>query len=84
MLRRVVPVQKEEEEGCAWCYAWVSGVAVPWQTSLPHLCIQIKTVIQTGPAWTGLCDSVVGEAVKYSYGEYTMRNMIDRSRSLVQ
>lgn len=70
MLRRVVPVQREEEEEEG--SALVSGVAVPRQTSLPYSHIQIKTVIQTGPTWTGLCDSVVGETVKYSCGEYTV------------
>lgn len=66
MLRRAVSVQREEEEeeGCAWRCALGSGGAVPRQTALRYSRLQIKDVIQTGPTRTGLCDSVVGEAVK--------------------
>lgn len=65
-----------------WCGCWgelclvlgsVSGVSVPWHTSLSCLHIQMKPVIQSGPTWTGLYESVVGETKTFMWWIYNVK-----------
>lgn len=77
MLRRVVPgAVLGLRSGCV--LADLFSIFVQNKISI---FVQIKTVIQTCPTWTGLCDSAVGETVKSSYGEYTRCNVGDGARN---
>lgn len=72
--------RKWKDVGCWEELCLVSGVTVPWQTSLSCLHIQMKPVIQSGPTWTGLYESVVGETKTFMWWIY---NVGDSARNSV-